>query len=102
MDDYVETGPPSQANDWGAVHTNSGIHNFAAYRIMSARSAGRPVFTTQELAALFYLALTQHLSRTSGFSDSRRAVVLVAQTLFRNDTPAVRARKKSAIERGYT
>ena len=92
---------PRARNDWGGVHTNSGIHNHAAFKIMSARAGGKPTFSTAELAALFYLALTQYLSRTSEFADSRRALLLVARTLFRNDAPAVRARKTRAIERGF-
>jgi Zn-dependent metalloprotease len=36
----------------------------------------------REVAALFYLALTQSLSRTSRFSDSRRGVELAARSLF--------------------
>ncbi|MFJ9154368.1 M4 family metallopeptidase [Streptomyces sp. NPDC102270] len=35
------------------------------------------------MAAMFYLALTQRLPRTSQFTDSRRAVVASARTLFR-------------------
>jgi Zn-dependent metalloprotease len=102
MDDYLVTGAPKQGNDWGGVHTNSGIHNHAAYRIMSARSGGKPVFTTRELAALFYLALSQHLTRTSEFGDSRRAMLLVARTLFRNDSATTLRRKTKTIEDGFS
>jgi Zn-dependent metalloprotease len=102
MDDYLFTGQPSERNDWGGVHTNSGIHNHAAYRVMIARSAGQPIFSHRDLAALFYLALTQHLTRTSEFADSRRALLLVARTLFRNDAPTVLRRKTLAIERAFS
>ena len=44
---------------------------------------GELVLTPYEVAAVFYLALSQHLSRTSQFSDSRRAVVASARTYFR-------------------
>jgi Zn-dependent metalloprotease len=97
MKDYLRT-----RSDYGGVHTNSGIHNYAAYRVMSATSKGKPVFSAQELGALFYLALTQHLTRTSEFSDSRRALLLVAQTLFRNDSTAVRNTKTGAIKRAFS
>ena len=37
------------------------------------------------VARLFYLTLTEQLSRTSGFGDSRRGLELVARSLFRVD-----------------
>jgi Zn-dependent metalloprotease len=102
MDDYVDSSRPSEANDWGEVHTNSGIHNHAAYRLMTAKSAAGPLFTHQDLSALFYLALTQHLSRTSEFADSLRALLLVARTLFRAEPPAMLRRKTRAITRAFS
>lgn len=102
MDAYVDSGRPRESNDWGEVHTNSGIHNHAAYRVMVAKNAGQPLFSHRDLSALFYLALTQHLSRTSEFADSRRALVLVARTLFRADPPALLRRKTRAIESAFT
>lgn len=101
MDDYLVTGKPAEGNDWGGVHTNSGIHNHAAYRVMIAKSGGQPLFSHRDLSALFYLALTQHLTRTSEFADSRRALLLVARTLFRNDAPVVLRRKTRAIETAF-
>ncbi|HWT11832.1 MAG TPA: M4 family metallopeptidase [Allosphingosinicella sp.] len=81
MDDYVAK---ADDDDSGGVHTNSSIHNKAAHAIMVARGAdGSPLFSASELAGLFYLALTQHLSRRSRFSDSRRALEASALTLFR-------------------
>ncbi|HZN95468.1 MAG TPA: M4 family metallopeptidase, partial [Myxococcales bacterium] len=65
---------------------NSGIHNKAAYNLLTSRDAdGNYVFDPREVAALFYLALTQYLSRTSKFIDSRRGMELAARTLFRQD-----------------
>jgi Zn-dependent metalloprotease len=98
MRDFVNT-----RRDNGGVHTNSGIHNFAAFRIMSAQTAaGSAILTPKESAAIFYLALSQRLSRTSGFSDSRRAVVASARTLFRGLTSSQQTAKISAIEKGFT
>ena len=51
------------------------------------------MLTPNEVAGVCYLALTQHLSRTSQFADSRRAVVTSARTLFRKLTRATRDRK---------
>jgi Zn-dependent metalloprotease len=102
MRDYEVIPPPyGDNNDWGGVHMNSGIHNYAAYRVMTARSGNAYVLTPQELAAIFYITLTQHLSRNSQFRDSRRGAVLAAQTLFRNQPPATMQEKVSAVERGF-
>ena len=74
----VKSGP-------SAVRTNSGIHNKAAHTILTTRRGGQFLFTAAQVAAMFYLALTQSLSRTSDFAASRRAVELWARSLFRND-----------------
>ncbi|MGB3549612.1 MAG: M4 family metallopeptidase [Candidatus Binatus sp.] len=95
--------PNTEAGDWGGVHTNSGIHNRAAYLILTAAdSSGNLILTPQEVAGVFYLALTQQLSRTSQFSDSRRGVLLAAQTLFRNIPSAQQSTKLDAISNGFS
>lgn len=89
-------------DDNGGVHTNSGIHNKAAHGVMTARNAnGGALFSPTDLAALFYLALTQQLSRTSLFSDSRRGVEQAASTLFRTQSSADIALRLDAIRRAY-
>ena len=71
--------PNTPDGDSGGVHTNSGIHNKAAYNVMtSVDPAGQTLFTAAQLAGIFYLALTQQLSATSQFLDSRRAVIISA------------------------
>jgi Zn-dependent metalloprotease len=95
--------PETEKGDWGGVHLNSGIHNRAAYLILSATdSAGHPALTPHEVAAVFYLALTQQLSRTSQFTDSRRGALLAARTLFRTLPSAERTEKLGAIEKAFT
>jgi Zn-dependent metalloprotease len=93
--------PNTPKGDNGGVHTNSGIHNKAAYNILTAVRGSALVFAPDEVAAFFYLALTQRLSRTSQFADSRTAVLDSARTLFRALTPAALAAKISAIEAGF-
>lgn len=89
-------------NDFGFVHGNSGIHNKAAFNLMTARdNGGRLLFDPPTVAALFYLTLTQRLSRTSGVSDSRRGITLTAQTLFRNESEEVRNAKLAAIAAAF-
>jgi Zn-dependent metalloprotease len=88
--------------DYGGVHTNSGIHNFAAYKVISAQDSQQHFFfKPNELAAMFYVALTQYLTRQSNFRASRRAVTLAAQTLFRNDAQAMQKDKIAAIAKAF-
>ncbi|MFH7031112.1 MAG: M4 family metallopeptidase, partial [Heteroscytonema crispum UTEX LB 1556] len=67
MRDFRTATPPYtyERNDYGWVHDNSGIHNFAAYKIMTAKVGGRYVFSKNDIAGMFFLALTTQLSRTS-------------------------------------
>jgi len=94
--------PDTEEDDHGGVHTNSGIHNKAAFNILTSVKGGALVFTPEEVAAFFYMALTQRLSRTSQFSDSRTFVLDSARTLFRNLPQAALDEKISAIEAGFT
>jgi Zn-dependent metalloprotease len=95
--------PVTAEGDYGGVHINSGIHNFAAYKIMKARDPEKHyIFKPNELAAIFYIALTQHLTRNSDFSASRRGVTLAAQTLFRNEPQQTQKAKLAAINKAFT
>jgi Zn-dependent metalloprotease len=101
MDDYQDL-PMTPKGDWGGVHINSGIHNYAAYKIMTAtNSQNKLLFTADLLAALFYLALTQYLTRNSEFPESRQALETVAQTLFRNDPINAKKAKLQAISDAF-
>jgi Zn-dependent metalloprotease len=94
--------PNSRAGDWGGVHVNSGIHNKAAFNLLTARADDdTAALTPAEVAAVFYLALTQRLTRTSQFADSRRAAVASAQTLFRALAAQDRQRKVGAVEAAF-
>jgi Zn-dependent metalloprotease len=101
MDDFV-VKPDDRGGDWGGVHTNSGIHNKAAYNLLTAENEdGTLTLTADESAAVFYLALTQRLSRTSQFIDSRRAAVTSARSLFRNLPTEELERKVAAVEKAF-
>ena len=89
------------AGDFGGVHINSGIHNFAAHNVMTARDGAKFLFKPSELAAMFYVALTQQLSRQSTFSDSRRGVVLATRSLFRALPQAQIDARARAVEAGF-
>jgi Zn-dependent metalloprotease len=93
--------PNTRNGDYGGVHTNSGIHNFAAFKVMTATAGKKFVFKPDELAAMFYVALTQQLSRQSTFSDSRRGVVLATRSLFRTLPQAQIDARAAAVEAGF-
>jgi bacillolysin/neutral peptidase B len=101
MDDF-RVLPYSRAGDWGGVHVNSGIHNKAAFLMLTAEDdAGTLILAPAEVAAVFYLALTQRLARTSQFADSRHHVVASARTLLRTLPPDERRRKVDAIRAAF-
>ena len=94
MDDYVLT-----TADFGGVHINSGIHNKAAFNILTAKVGNAFLFDHKSVIHIFYLTLTQQLSRTSGFNDSRRGALVSARSLFRQDPR--RTEKLNAIEKAF-
>lgn len=94
MNDYRDT-----TDDQGGVHINNGIHNKAAYNLITARNQnGQFLFDARTSAALFYGALIQ-LAPTSGFQDSRRALLLRGNTMFRRDPQ--RAEKLKSISKAF-
>jgi Zn-dependent metalloprotease len=100
MKDF-KTLPLKRKADAGGVHINSGIHNFAAFNVMSATNGRAFVFKPTELAAIFYIALTQQLSRQSTFADSRRGVVLATRSLFRKLPQKKINAGVAAVEAGF-
>ncbi|HEX6687708.1 MAG TPA: M4 family metallopeptidase [Solirubrobacterales bacterium] len=107
LSDPTKTGDPDHmskyvttTHDSGGVHTNSNIHNKAAYNVLTSTEAdGSRTFTPLEAAYLFYIGLTR-LGKLSKFSDSLTAVKDVAGSLWRGD-PATRAAKEAAIVAAY-
>jgi Zn-dependent metalloprotease len=100
MKDYRRS-PNTPSGDWGGVHTNSGIHNFAAYHVMVAKAGGKTLFKATEVAAIFYIAISQQLSRQSTFSDSRRGCLIAAQSLFRKMSATEVRKRTKAIEAAF-
>jgi len=94
MDQYVNT-----PQDNGGVHSNSNIHNKAAYNVLSAKDAqGQPVFTPREVAVLYYLCLTR-LDKLATFSQTLQTLRNVASTYYAGD--AQRQTKLDAITDAY-
>lgn len=87
MRDYVNLPIDSQ-NDWGGVHTNSGIPNKAAYEA-GVKIGG------EKLAKVWYKALTEYLKPTSDFNDGALATIRAAKELYK-DSPDVSQAVKDA------
>ena len=107
MRDPTRTGDPDHMNDYlftsgdnGGVHTNSNIHNKAAYNLITLKdNAGNPVFQPQEAAILYYLTLAR-LTRLADFSDCLRTLLSVASTYYSGNSQ-VQQEKRAAITRAY-
>lgn len=88
--------------DWGGVHTNSNIHNKAAYNVLTATGAGgQRVLTPAEAAILFYLALGR-LSSQAVFDDVLTGLLEVAEIYYAGDpgrSSAVAAALRDSYER---
>jgi len=71
--------------DSGGVHTNSNIHNKAAYNVLTTTDAhGTRVFRPMEAAELFYLCLSR-LSNRATFADALQGLVEVATIYYAGD-----------------
>jgi bacillolysin len=107
MSNPTLTGDPDHMNkyynttsDHGGVHTNSNIHNKAAYNLFTSKdAAGKYVFRPMELAEICYLCLSRLSSRAT-FSDALEEMVRVATTFYSGD-PAAQARNIQAIKEAY-
>ncbi|HEX8231256.1 MAG TPA: M4 family metallopeptidase [Chloroflexia bacterium] len=96
MRDYIQT-----VSDNGGVHTNSNIHNKAAYNVLTASDQnGQPVFPVREVAILYYLTLTR-LPAVADFAKVRQSLIEVANIFYLGDR-SERERKVAAIRRAYT
>ena len=87
------------SDDEGGVHTNSNIHNKAAYNVLTAKdSKGKYVFSPKDVAVLYYLCLV-HLSSLATFSKTLKVLLDVTKTYYRGDR-SVNA-KLNAIKKAY-
>lgn len=101
------TGDPDHMNtfvqtraDYGGVHTNSNIHNKAAYNLITAKDANSQyLFDPQELAVLYYLCLSR-LNSQANFTKVVNVLIDVANTYYAGDATE-RLTKTSAIRRAY-
>jgi Zn-dependent metalloprotease len=95
MDDYLGT-----VYDSGGVHTNSNIHNKAAYNVLTAKdSNAERVFTPRDVAVLYYLTLVR-LGALATFSDTLETLIDVAKVYYAGDATE-RAKKIKNIKKAY-
>lgn len=107
LQDPTRTGDPGHMKDYlrtrhddGGVHTNSNIHNKAAYHLLTATdSKGDKQLTPREAAMLYYMCLMR-LPQRASFARTLRGLLDVARAYFAGDA-AVQARKLAAIEKAY-
>lgn len=86
---------PSQWNDYGGVHGNSGIANLA-FKLLTTggrHPRGRttvevPALGIERAGAIFYRALSQYLSSNSSFQALRNATAQAATDLYGADAAA--------------
>ena len=91
--------PTPKTGTGECVHTNSGIHNKAAYELLiSAQQEGSLLFSPVEVAQLYYYGLLQ-LAEKSDFSDSFRSIKNAAKSLFKNH-PTL-SQKLAAVDRAF-
>lgn len=106
LSDPTRTGDPAHMNDFlhtkrdhGAVHTNSNIHNKAAFNVLTAvNGSGALVFRPEEVAILYYLTLVR-LNRMATFRDTLLLLLDVARTVYPD--PAQRDPRLQALRDAY-
>lgn len=105
LSDPARTGDPDHmdhykkiAGDSGGVHSNSNIHNKAAYLVLTATDDAGGVFKPKDAAILYYLTL-QRLDTLATFAKALQTLTRVTLTYFADETEA--ARKVAAITKAY-
>jgi Zn-dependent metalloprotease len=90
MDNYVNL-PNTQAGDWGGVHINSGIPNFAFY--VAAFNMGG--YAWEKAGQIWYSVLTDStLAQNAGFDDVKRLTIAHAERIFGINSPESKAVKQ--------
>jgi Zn-dependent metalloprotease len=105
--DPTRTNDPAHMRDYkyvtwdsGGVHTNSNIHNKAAYNVLTAKeSNGNPAFSPKEVALFYYLAMSR-LGNLAGFADMKQALKDVVNSYYVGD-PATAQTRFATVEAAY-
>lgn len=98
MDDYAAK---PDADDFGGVHTNSGIPNKAAYNVFMAKDpVGDFLFEPEDVAFLYYRTLL-HLTEFATFKQLLTTLLTVVKTLTAGHPQAEIDMKTQAVEQAY-
>ncbi len=83
--------PDIAPGDWGGVHYNSGIPNFAFY--VAAYNMGG--FSWEKAGRIWYAALTDkvNLKRNATFSDLKKLTISIAGRIFGANSLEIKAVK---------
>lgn len=94
MDKYQNL-PNTQSGDFGGVHINSGIPNFAFY--VAAFNMGG--YSWDKAGRIWYAVLTDvKLAQNAKFSDVKNLTIVHAENLFGINSPEVNAVKQGWLE----
>jgi Zn-dependent metalloprotease len=91
MDNYVQL-PNTYEGDWGGVHYNSGIPNFAFTQACLAIGG----YTWENVGKVWYAALTETLAQHSTFAETKAATLDHAKRLF-----GAGSRVEVAVKKGW-
>ena len=90
MDKYQNL-PDNDAGDWGGVHINSGIPNFAFY--VAAFNMGG--YSWEKAGRIWYAVLTdKKLAQNANFADVKNNSIVNAEKLFGLNSQEVKAVKQ--------
>jgi Zn-dependent metalloprotease len=90
MDKYVNL-PNTSSGDWGGVHINSGIPNFAFY--ITAFNIGG--YAWEKAGRIWYAVLTdKNFAQNSSFVDAKNLTVVHAEKIYGVNSPEAKAVKK--------
>jgi Zn-dependent metalloprotease len=94
MNDYKKL-PPS--NDSGGVHTNSNIHNKAAFNVItSKKDDGTFLFAPEDAALMYYLTLTR-LTTFATFADVVSTMQNVIKTMYAGRPEMIEEKVKAVV-----
>ena len=94
MDKYQNL-PNNQSGDWGGVHINSGIPNFAFY--VTAYNMGG--YAWEKAGRIWYSVLTDRsLAQNAKFVDVKNLTIVHAEKIFGINSPEVKAVKQGWTE----
>jgi Zn-dependent metalloprotease len=94
MDKY-QNMPNTSSGDWGGVHINSGITNFAFY--VAAFNMGG--YSWEKAGRIWYAVLTDtDLAQNAEFEDVKNLTIVHAEKLFGIGSPEVKAVKQGWLE----